>query len=496
MNNGSRHNNKLFVSYCQRDDRPKYGESSGWITQFRIDLRNRLAEELGEDPEIWIDRFNLRGNDDFAKKILNEISNSAALIAVLSRGYCRSDWCMKELRHFCRVAEQTGGLEIDLTNRIFKVQTLKLQDDELPEPLGDLLGHKFFEEDEAGISRTFSRSTKSKAYKDKIGDLAFAISNLLKLFAGLEPPLSNPTQTVYLAECTSDLEQVHDTLRRFLDEKGCSVLPNRVLPTDGPQAKATIRASLQKCCLSIHLLGKHYGVIPESETESIVELQDRLAAERSMAEPEFRRFIWLPPGLANCEERQAQFIERLRTSPEAQQGAEILQTSLEELKFQIEEKFKPKPCLPASANGELTRIYLVCDRRDKESARQLKKDLFSRGYEVILPILESNELDQAEVRQHHEQSLARCDGILVYWGQAGEDWLEVKLNDLRRISSLDRQGRPLRAKAICLMPPATPCKQGLLTREAEVIDCSSGFSPAQLEPFLHQLDGGQGAMTG
>ena len=48
--------------------------------------------------------------------------------------------------------------------------------------------------------------------------------------------------------------------------------------------------------MSIHMVGRTYGLIPEGGTVSLCEIQNELAIERSQA-GSFPRLVWIPPGL-------------------------------------------------------------------------------------------------------------------------------------------------------------------------------------------------------
>ena len=109
------------------------------------------------------------------------------------------------------------------------------------------------------------------------------------------------------------------------------MLPDRPLPLVGPECEEAVTEMLDRCALSIHLIGRNYGLIPEGATESIVVMQNELAIQRSVT-GDFSRLVWLPPGLVSEEERQVRFIDRLQTDVRIQEGADILQTPLEDFK--------------------------------------------------------------------------------------------------------------------------------------------------------------------
>ena len=59
----------------------------------------------------------------------------------------------------------------------------------------------------------------------------------------------------------------------------------------------------------------------------------------------FSRLLWIPPGLQVEDERQRKVIEQLRMDPRTQNGADLLETPLEDLRTVIQDRLKkpPKP---------------------------------------------------------------------------------------------------------------------------------------------------------
>ena len=216
----------------------------------------------------------------------------------------------------------------------------------------------------------------------------------------------------------------------------------------------------------------------------MIELQYQLAAERSQQsqKPNFSHLIWLPGDLVIEDERQRTFVDWLRNDP---QGAELLQTSLEELKTVIQDRLSPpKPEPIPSPDEELIRIYLICDQRDLNDIAPLTDYLFDQGFEPIVPLFEG---DEVTVSQEHRENLRLCDAFLIYYGQADEAWLRGKLHDLRKAPGY-RHTSPIRATAVYVAGPETPRKAHYRTHEVdEVISNFGGFSANKLNPFLAKI---------
>jgi hypothetical protein len=486
--------NDIFISYAHLDDESFLEGQKGWVASFHRVLEIRVGQLLGKKPRIWRDP-KLQGNDYFADTLLAErLPKAAALVSVLSPRYVQSEWCTRELKEFCRLSERTGGLRVADKARVFKVVKTPVPRAEHPSELAPLLGYEFFDvEPETGRPRELALDFGPEAerrFLARIDDLSYDLCQLLGLLKNGAPNAAPPAPapgkaraTVYLAETGSDLKDEREAIQRDLQRSGYTVLPDRPLPLVHDELKAYVDDAVARASLSVHLIGKRYGIVPDGGDESVVVLQNQIAARRSQ-EARLARLIWLPPGLAVEDERQSAFVQRLRTDPDISPGTELLETPIEELKSSIHDRLTARPEPEMLTQTGLQRIYLVCDRADEEAVGPLAEYLFKRRFEVIEPLFDG---DEAEVRQDHEESLCSCDAVLLYYGAAGEAWLRRKLRELQRASGLGRS-QPFLARGIYVAPPDTGEKERLRTLEAFVLrEPASGFAPATLEPFLEKI---------
>lgn len=506
--------NDVFVSYAHIDDQTLSEGQKGWITAFHRALEVRLSQLLGKTPRIFRDP-KLQGNDFFADRLVDRLPRVASLVSVLSPRYVNSDWCRRELREFLKASEATGGLRVADKSRVFKVVKTPIPLDQHPRELKDVLGYDFFfVEPETGRSRELSQLADPEAqrrYWARLDDLAHDIAELLRILharaaepgngaaagdpAGTraEPAAGAPSPrgAIYLAEASSDQRDKRDAIRRELLGQGFDVLPDRPLPLVGSECAAFVREQLGRCRMSIHLVGRSYGIVPEGARESIVVMQSELAVERGTAGG-FSRLIWLPPGLETDDDRQRHFIEGLQTDSRLEKGADLLETPLEEFTTALHRRLapespRPEEPVPGAGDGDVgggpCRVYLICDQRDLDSTPPLEDHLFAQGFEVVVPVFAGEE---SEVRRDHEENLVLCDAALVYYGGAGELWLRQKLREMQKSAGYGRK-RPFRARAIYLAPPDTAEKRRLRTHEAMVLREGAGFDPAALELFVRQL---------
>ena len=503
MSTSPRFEDDAFISYGHIDNTHLEDEERGWVDNLHERLEYRLGELLGYRPRVWRDP-RLPGNVYFAAELEDRLGKTCVLVSVLSPGYVRSGWCVGELREFCRLAAGRGGLQVAGGRlRIFKVVKTYVERDLHPAEFQGQLGYEFFEMDQqTGRPVEYGRALgrqRDQRYWDKLNDLAWDIKQTLAAMKpppGAAAPASFPSQSkgaVYVAETSYDLREERDKIRRELQERGYDVLPDRELPYKSPEYQEAVREGVRRARLSVHLIGASYGIIPEGAgTSSVVRLQNEIAAERS-GDPAFKRLIWLPERVEPREEAQASFIEYLKTSADPQRGAELLQTTLEELKSVIQVRLSGNGHRPASAAAGAGRaqkkIYLICDRRDVEGVAPINDFLFERGYEVLLPLLDDAG-DDAQAVEIHKENLTCCDAALIYYGSANQAWFDFKRRDLEKVAAYGRE-HPLLARAVYLTGERTTHKQLFRTHDALVLKNFGDFTPESLSPFLDLLARGE-----
>lgn len=485
----------LFISYAHIDNQPLAEGLKGWVETFHERLKIRLEQLTGEPARIWRDR-KLQGNDIFADTLVARLSKVAIIVAVLSPRYVRSEWCLKELDEFCKRAAADGGLTIGDKLRVFKVVKLHVPLQNHPTQLQSVLGYEFFEYDaERDRAREFNPDvlpTRDMRYWERLDDIAYDIKQLIEMMSNSSSVQaaapSAPGKAVYLAETTSDRLNERDLIKRELQLNGHVVLPDRELPLRGAALRDAVREYMARSALSVHLLGGSYGIIPEEEDKSLVEIQSEVAEERGV---DLRHIVWMPAGLEPTDERQRQFVNHFQRGLNGQRNIEVLQTSLEELKKHIEERIsdRSKHAAPyMGANGDHPpSVYLICDKEDLGEITQLRNYLFERGFNVFLPAFEG---DESSIREDHKANLIECDAVVIYYGRGSDVWLRMKQRELQKAAGYGR-ARPLAAKAIYIAGPPSAAKEHFRNLEAFVIKSFEGFSPDALAPFLEKI--GKGA---
>jgi hypothetical protein len=267
------------------------------------------------------------------------------------------------------------------------------------------------------------------------------------------------------------------------------VLPDRPLPLDHAQAATEVREYLSRCQMSVHMVGPTYSFVPEGGRESIVELQYELAVERAAA-GKFSRLVWIPPDLKVDDDRQRKVLHDLRMDPRTQGNADLLETSLEDLRTAIASRLgrygTPETPSAAGGGGSLPQVYLLYDPRDQAAVTPWADQLFASQFEVIHPLFEGAE---AEIREYHEENLRCCSGALIFYGSSNEAWLRRKIRELKKSVGYGRTV-PSLVVGVCLIAPKTPEKERFRTHEALLIPQWTGFSTDALQTFISRIKEG------
>jgi TIR domain len=492
-----------FISYAHLDNVELIEGRKGWVANLHRALEVRLAQLLGKEPQIWRDP-KLAGNDVLATALMERVRRVAALVAVISPRYIKSEWTRKELSEFFQAAEGQGGVRIGDKARIFKVLKTPVPVEAHPPELRSLLGYEFFKVDpETGRVRELNEVFGSEAQRDfwiRLDDLAHDLCCVLEMVeehdAGSATEAANK-KCIYLAETTSDLREQRESIRRDLQQLGHTVLPAYPLPLDSSDLETGVRADMARCSLSIHMVGHKYSLVPEGALQSLIEIQNELAIERG-ASAHFYRLIWIPQTLGIEDERQRKVVDHLRTDPRMHSQSDLLESSIDDLRTVYHERLREpaNQAVPATAvrySPSVQRLYLIYDRRDAEVVAPYANYLFEQHLEVIRPEFEG---DEAELREYHEENLRICDSVLVFYGSANECWVRRKLREVQKSAGFGRTKPPASIGVIlipgqqanndqqCLSP-----KNQFRTHEAVLISQLENFSPEQLRPFLAKLIG-------
>ena len=494
----------VLISYADVDNEPLRTGEDGWISQLQRNLKVRMEQISGE--EVKISRLSGKDFESISSGvgIIKGMSEAKAVVPVISPPFANSPGCQKEMEVFYNpenISHQTGSgtpTEAKLVNAI-KMPVLS---GEFPNAMSSVMtqcpGLEFFErETNTGRVREFHEDfgeDSRQRYYERVYDLAYELCETLKnrkdLSSTESTAVSGGRQKIFLAPTTSELTKEYDTVKRELKEHGYHVVPDCPLPLSVNELNEALEEMIIDCVTSIHLMGHHYGLIPESASSSLGEILLRFTADK--ASSGLKRFIWSPRDFADGEAKQVELLEKIQEDPSLHSAAELIEGSIITLKrdiFRVIQEQKKKA--EADANKEIKPvndsklIYLICEQRDEEAVEALEDYLFKEGLEVCLPAFDG---DEADVKALHQENLINCSGALVYYGAAPRAWVDIKLRDLIKAVGYGRE-RPIENQAVFIAPPHDHRKERYKSHTAKIIrQNDESFTPDNdLKEFIEMM---------
>jgi hypothetical protein len=486
----SGYDNEIFISYSHIDNEPFGDPRGGWVDIFHEQLQNFVDVHVGRRTKVWRDK-RLTGAEVFSDEIEQQLRSSAVLVSVISPGYMQSEWCNRELAGFTKAARDRGNLRVGNLQRVVKVLRLPVDRSVLPPLLDDVLGEQFYRVDPAsGRARDLlidSSADALQVFRARVDDVAQDLSRLLDAMAasgGAAPaPAVSDAPTVFLAWTTSDLAEEREKLCRELEARNFRVVPAGAPPLDAAGVRERIVAAMEGAKVVIHLIGAHYGFVPEGEERSIIELQSDEAIYQA-SNSSAPRIFWLSPN-AQREPRLTALVERVqKPSPQGGRVDLLANQNIEALKNLVLDRLNPVArAAPGGARAASAVVYLMCDQLDCAAVVPIQDFLFGQSLEVRLPLFEGN---SDQIREEHYETLKECEGVLMFWGKAKEGWLRTMLRDLNKVFGLGRT-EPYKAASLYLAELPDPTKESFRTRQVSIIRPDREFEPGILRPFVDQL---------
>jgi hypothetical protein len=475
----------VVIAFADRDNETTSKNEIGWVSQFKKFLELMLTQVLGDKPHIL-----LKG--EYENLVAPKMDNVAVLVTLLSRDFIQSGHCLDHVEAFYKAVEAAPKNR----NRVFKVFKTPLVVQQQPPRLRELLGYEMYQLDpDSGEIREYTDYFSTEAerqYWMKMVDLAYDIYETLLFLKDNTSPTEIKTiykrKTIYLAETGHDLSVQRNIIKRELQRHGYSVLPNQTLPGSAHDLERVVKRDLEECTLSIHLIGSAYGEIPEGADRSIVDIQNKLASEKSVRskemKQEFTRLIWISPNLTHASERQKAFIDNIKRDVEAQEGAEILQTPLEDFKNIMREELLEAGEKKALDETGGRSIYLMHDRVDHLAIVPIVELLEKAGFKVLMPAFEGELL---ELRQKHIENLRNLDAAIIYKGKVNEQWVRMKALDLLKAPGFGRK-KPIIAKAIVAALGSNLNAESFRSQNLRVIEGDPQRSIESLKSFLEEFN--------
>jgi len=128
-------------------------------------------------------------------------------------------------------------------------------------------------------------------------------------------------------------------------------------------------------------------------------------------------------------------------------------------------------------------IYLIVDRDDVGEIKPLEEFLNKQGFKVLSSVFDGDLID---LRNIHHENLRKCDGSIIYYGKANEEWMKTKIQDLLKSPGFGRK-RPMKVKAIISSEDRKIDSAKLERTNALVLYKKDQINDELLLPFLERL---------
>lgn len=418
---------RIFINYASKDNQA-IGNKQGWVESFSYVLKMMIGQILKASPEIVL-------REDNANSVPADIM---AFINVFSLDFKNDTQANDVLGKFI----DSGGTD---TEYFAVVKSPYAEGSTIPN------AYEFFSTTSTGETDTWDPELEAEHSKDywlKVVDLSYDISKTLHK----EKP--SFTKNVFLADVNPEEQMVRDAIRRDLKRHGYQTLPTAHLSGNRKEVEKTVIENLEKSELAIHFLGDFYGAkVPDSEL-SLVDLQNKLAAQYCKQNPgKMNRIIWLSPDHKSTDIRQSEFLDNLKKNKEDLASAELIQTPVELLKsivldylqdtgtsFQGSKEKSSKEVEPVEDGG----IYIIHDAADSKDVKSLLAWFEKNKMTVHTPDFE---LQHYKLMVDHKQKLVKADSVLIYCNNGNLQWSKTKMKDIIKAPGFGRK-RPFEFKAI------------------------------------------------
>ena len=220
-------------------------------------------------------------------------------------------------------------------------------------------------------------------------------------------------------------------------QHGYTVLPDRPLPLAADEVEAAVREDLDRCRLSIHMVGRTYSMVPGGgwPRSPSCRTSSRSSARRK---EQFSRLIWIPPGLQVDDVRQRLVLDRLRMDPRMGKGADLLETPLEDLRTMIRRLAEENR--DAGASGRRPRrlytpaaICICSTTSATPTPSRPWADCLFKDFEVIHPGFDGSEPEMADVSRREPAQLPRRPDFLRLGRRAVAAGETARAAEVRRL---------------------------------------------------------------
>jgi len=310
---------------------------------------------------------------------------------------------------------------------------------EIPDFLKNFSVYSFYEianSTQTVFGHNHKEGLPENGFWETLTDLGYDLKHILFSKDQIEISESR-INTIFLAEVTADQHRNRERLRRELRLAGFNVLPDSPLPLSLKEIESEVQDLLEKSVLSVHIMGELYGNSPDGTDYSYQEIQNRQFNDVSKklqsfddVQPKMERIVWIQPVFDPYDEKQVQYIKRLRRDISILKDSELIQSTVHDLKSIIDRKFRLlKTPIDVTTNFESDQILLIADDYMDIACNSIQEEL--RRNLLNLSLLQEV-LTRVNDIELIMSELKRYKNILVLNTKSDSLWLESILNLLAR----------------------------------------------------------------
>ena len=451
----------IFISYAHNDNYGLAG-SPGWVDFFEEGLDNWLRKRRGlNNLRIWRDKRRMDGSTLFDNAIQEAIDSSAVFLALTSRNYLQSDYCLKELRRFEEFhGRQAGGLQVADSTRIFNILLNNIPHSQWPAPFQGTSGFPMHDARSAEEFGDFI-SPGDHAFEKQLRPI---IDALEKLLANMAPPPAVETQppgdaiSIFMADVPEALQDFKDRLIAEIEYHEARILTDMPPPMKAAEHEETVTRALAESRLAIHLLNEWPGrKLPDQKEITFPQAQLELAFREPIPQ-----LVWIPTdmdiaGVANDAQRQ--FLESCETRPRVQGQYEFVRCLQSEFVHLVAERIAGLREEGRSASQALS--YLIdTHQKDQRYAFRLADYLLDQGAHVDF---NHESCDPMVSLVKFEKSIHQVKNLILVSGQVGSKWLVGRIKKAIKVITEQFGGEdPMCLENIWLfLPPNSPSQPDL-----------------------------------
>lgn len=484
----------VFVSYAHRDDQPPEGARYGWVTTFVEGLKKRLGQQLGKDPDVWMDHLLLE-NSQVDATLREKIRSSRTIVVFMSPSYLNSGWCKREIGEFLTVNRAHKNKE-----SVFIVEIDETARENWHERLQALTPLALYEKSLSGATSRLGDPNPphdaNNAYWKQMNELAHLVKSQLAHIKTTTDQAAQPSAapnsviqadtthpkvpTVWIAQPTQDLRRDWDSLAGAIRQRGARVLPmgSNTYPYSTVDAfRHAVERDLADADLLIQLLGPEVGTLVGDSSANANYLQALLAKTR--IETGGGRFLqWRPVDLKLDAIADAKHRELLQGTT----ACGISQFTRQTLEW-LDALMRPAAQPLAGETGALS-LCISAGPKDTAFAEDIAGIVTELGHTPFpIPAVPAPEQKVDEYNAHIRALVGEVDGVILAHGQESASWIQLRRVQITKALIQRRKTWGAFLDGPPPDKPTVPCHgPGLI-----YLDCRDGSIREPIQRFIGTL---------